>query len=239
MAIRSWKTLLSSSGGLAAVALLLAGVGTAAHHWPANARSAGPNETSRSVWACDRRKQVIVEGVRPDEKLSPKKAQQVADLLMDLMQFCDREITARVATDERITLSVEGTPYVQYVPGGPLPVQLVHSGVEHSRRDEAIWKAELDKMVAEGNRLFHSDELGSNGVACAMCHPNASNTHPETYPKFQTQLKKVALVRDMVNWCIENPLEGKPLPAGDPRMAALEAYILSQRTGTPLAAGKH
>jgi hypothetical protein len=23
-----------------------------------------------------------------------------------------------------------------------------------------------------------------------MCHPNASNTHPETDPKFQTQLKK-------------------------------------------------
>jgi len=93
--------------------------------------------------------------------------------------------------------------------------------------------------VSDGNRLFHSDEIGTNGIACAMCHPDASNTHPETYPKFQTQLKKVALLRDMVNWCIENPLEGKPLPADDPRMLAIEAYILAQRAGTPLAAGKH
>ena len=65
------------------------------------------------------------------------------------------------------------------------------------------------------------------------------NTHPETYPKFQTQLKKVALLRDMVNWCIINPLEGSELPENDPRMKALEAYILAQRAGQPLQAGKH
>jgi thiosulfate dehydrogenase len=240
MSIRSWKTVLSSSGGLAAAALALAMGGTAVHQWQSGAaQSAGPLETSRTVWACDRRKMVVVEGVAPDQKLPRAKAQQVADLLMDLMRFCDREVTARVAINERITLSVDGLPFLQYVPGGPLPIELAHNGIDHSRRDQAIWQAELDKLVGEGNRLFHSDELGSNGVACAMCHPNASNTHPETYPKFQTQLKKVVLTRDMVNWCIENPLEGKPLPAGDPRMAALEAYMLAQRTGVPLAIGKH
>ncbi len=72
-----------------------------------------------------------------------------------------------------------------------------------------------------------------------MCHPHGSNTHPETYPKFQTQLKKIALLLDMVNWCIENPMEGPPLAADDPRMIALEAYILSSRTGVPLEVGKH
>ena len=110
---------------------------------------------------------------------------------------------------------------------------------EPSKKELQIWKAELDKLVKEGDRLFHSDEIGTNGVACAMCHPNASNTHPETYPKFQTQLKKVALLRDMVNWCILNPLEGKELAENDPRMKALEAYILNSRSGTALAVGKH
>jgi len=43
----------------------------------------------------------------------------------------------------------------------------------------------------------------------------------------------------MVNWCIENPMEGPPLAADDPRMIALEAYILSSRTGVPLEVGKH
>ena len=46
-------------------------------------------------------------------------------------------------------------------------------------------------------------------------------------------------MRDMVNWCIENPLEGKVLEENDPRMKALEAYILAQRAGKKLEAGKH
>jgi hypothetical protein len=43
----------------------------------------------------------------------------------------------------------------------------------------------------------------------------------------------------MANWCIENPLEGKPLAHDDPRLVALEAYMLSRRAGTKLEAGKH
>jgi thiosulfate dehydrogenase len=205
---------------------------------PERATHADDRWASRTVWACDRRKAVIVEGVRADQKLPPAKAQQVADLLSDLMRFCSEEITARIAMDETLTVEANGRVHRDYVPGGPLPIVRASFG-EPTPREIQIWKLELDKLVAEGDRLFHSDEIGSNGVACAMCHPHASNTHPETYPKFQHQLKKVALLRDMVNWCIENPLEGKPLPADDPRMSALEAYILASRAGVPLAAGKH
>ena len=193
---------------------------------------------SRTVWACDRRKAVIVEGVRSDERMGPEKAQQVADLLMDLMRYCKEEITANISVDEVITVHANGQSFVNYIPGGELPIAKVSFG-NPTRREETIWKAELDKTIAEGDRLFHSDEIGANGVACAMCHPNASNTHPETYPKFQAQIKKVSLLRDMVNWCIENPLEGQPLAADDPRMLALEAYILAERAGTALEAGKH
>jgi thiosulfate dehydrogenase len=193
---------------------------------------------SRTVWACDQRKAVVVEGVRPDERMAPEKAQQVADLLMDLMRFCNEEITATIGVDQVITVRANGRVFENYVPGRDLPIVKASFG-EPTKREEQIWKAELDKVVKEGDRLFHSDEIGTNGVACAMCHPHASNTHPETYPKFQTQLKKVALLRDMVNWCILNPLEGKELAADDAKMVALEAYILAQRAGKPLAAGKH
>ncbi|KPJ70772.1 MAG: hypothetical protein AMK72_12565 [Planctomycetes bacterium SM23_25] len=72
-----------------------------------------------------------------------------------------------------------------------------------------------------------------------MCHPDAANTHPETYPKFQAQMGRAALLRDMINWCIEHPVRGKALAADDPRMRALEAYITAQRKGTPLNYGKH
>jgi cytochrome c len=72
-----------------------------------------------------------------------------------------------------------------------------------------------------------------------MCHPNASNTHPETYPKYQMQIKKVVLLREMINWCIENPMKGKPLPEDDARLKSVEAYILSERKGVAIEPGKH
>ncbi|WP_235894649.1 hypothetical protein [Candidatus Thermokryptus mobilis] len=42
-------------------------------------------------------------------------------------------------------------------------------------------------------------------------------------------MKKIALLRDMINWCIENPMEGKPLDESDPRLKAMEAYIIWAR----------
>jgi thiosulfate dehydrogenase len=43
----------------------------------------------------------------------------------------------------------------------------------------------------------------------------------------------------MMNRCILNPIEGPELADNDPRMHALEAYILAQRRGKALDAGKH
>ena len=109
---------------------------------------------------------------------------------------------------------------------------------EFKKSDLKQWNAAFVDVAVEGERLFHS-ALGTNKVSCDMCHPNAADTHPETYPKFQKQLGKVVALRDMINWCIENPLEGKALALDDPKMIALEAYITWERKGTPLDAGKH
>lgn len=115
-----------------------------------------------------------------------------------------------------------------------------HTYGAFSERDEAIWAASTQAFVEEGNRVFHDADLvgGTVGMSCDMCHPDASNTHPETYPKYQVQLGRVALLRDMINWCIENPVRGKPLADGDPKMRAMEAYIYAKRKGTPLEYGK-
>lgn len=44
----------------------------------------------------------------------------------------------------------------------------------------------------------------------------------------------VALLRDMINWCIEHPVRCKRLADDDPKMKALKAYILAQRKGVAL-----
>jgi thiosulfate dehydrogenase len=110
---------------------------------------------------------------------------------------------------------------------------------EFSQADADPWMQQFDQVAQEGRRLWTSPEIGSNGVVCAQCHPNAANTHPETYPKFQKQLGKVAEIREMINWCIRNPLEGQDLAANDPDMIAIQAYIAKERRGVPLAPGKH
>jgi thiosulfate dehydrogenase len=113
------------------------------------------------------------------------------------------------------------------------------SADEFTAADVEQWMAQFEDVAAEGRALWTSPKLGTNGVVCAQCHPNAANTHPETYPKFQTQLGRVVLLRDMINWCIDNPVRGKRLEPDDPKMRALEAYIMAQRSGTPMNYGKH
>ena len=110
---------------------------------------------------------------------------------------------------------------------------------EFTKKDLERWQKEYMTVVLKGRQLWTSPDLGTNGVACAQCHPNGANTHPETYPKFQQQLGRVITLREMINWCIRQPLEGKPLALDDPKMIALESYITYERRGVALAPGKH
>ena len=110
---------------------------------------------------------------------------------------------------------------------------------EFTEEDMKRWEQEFMSVVDEGEKLFHSSKLGANTVSCDQCHPNATNTHPETYPKFQKQIGKVVMLFEMINWCLQNPLEGKTLAADDPEMIALQAYITYERRGVKLEPGKH
>jgi thiosulfate dehydrogenase len=104
------------------------------------------------------------------------------------------------------------------------------------------------EQVKLGDALFHGDEaaekqmrtqLSKTGMACAMCHPFASDTHPHEFPKFQEQINKFSTLRDMINWCIEKPNEGVKLDPESDAMKALEAYITWSNKGSKLDAGRH
>jgi cytochrome c len=110
---------------------------------------------------------------------------------------------------------------------------------EFTAQDVAHWQDEYMSVVQKGRELWVSGDLGTNGVACAQCHPNGADTHPETYPKFQQQLGRVVALREMINWCLMNPLEGTPLDLDSPEMVAMEAYLAWERRGVELAPGKH
>jgi len=110
---------------------------------------------------------------------------------------------------------------------------------EFTAEDLQRWESEYLSVVQEGRGLWVSADLGTNGVACAQCHPNAANTHPETYPKFQQQLGRVVALRVMINWCWMNPFEVAALDLDSAEMVAIETYVHYERRGVALAPGKH
>ena len=104
------------------------------------------------------------------------------------------------------------------------------------------------EQVRNGDLLFHGDDatakrmgvtLSTTGMACAMCHPFASDTHPQAFPKFQVSMNKFATLRDMINWCIEKPTQGEKIDPDSDAMKALEAYIYWSNTGSVLVPGKY
>jgi thiosulfate dehydrogenase len=104
------------------------------------------------------------------------------------------------------------------------------------------------EQVKNGDLLFHGDAatakqmgvtLSTTGMACAMCHPFASDTHPQAFPKFQVSMNKFATLRDMINWCIEKPNQGEKIDPDSEAMKALEAYIYWSNSGSVLVPGKY
>jgi hypothetical protein len=225
---------------------------------------APPSPTGNVVVAlCDGETTAEIPGVREGETPTRAQAEDVAGRLMAawkeknprvawedgrLAQAEPREGAAAAAGDAAARRQAADAPGGATGGGaGGLPsggqgdLQRGHTYGAFTERDEKIWQIETEQFVREGHRVFHDANAfgGTIGVSCDMCHPDAANTHPETYPKFQVQIGRVALLRDMINWCIQNPTRGKPLAENDPRLKAMEAYILAQRKGTAIDYGKH
>ena len=117
----------------------------------------------------------------------------------------------------------------------------------HSAADMQAFDDAYMEVVKTGDALFHGggpqEELGitltKTGMACAMCHPFASDVHPHQFPKFQEQMSEVAGLREMINWCIEKPNEGVKIGIDSEAMIALEAYIMWSHKGTVIEPGTH
>jgi len=115
---------------------------------------------------------------------------------------------------------------------------------EQLKQYEQAFMAEVRK----GDLLFHGDaatieqmgvNLSSTGMACAMCHPMASDTHPGSFPKFQASVGKFSTLRDMINWCIEKPNQGERIDSDSEAMKALETYIYWSNSGSVLNTGQY
>lgn len=126
--------------------------------------------------------------------------------------------------------------------------QALAHGEPHNRIQLDAYEEAFMEQVRDGDLLFHGDPnteerlgvtLSETGMACAMCHPYASDTHPYEFPKWQEQMGELATLRDMINWCIEKPNQGVKIGVDSPAMKALEAYIYWSNRGSSLDPGRH
>ncbi len=219
-------------------------------------------DDSVEVELCDGVTKTEVRGLKPGQPMTHAQALAVTHSLMaewerkhpgEHWQMAQDTAAGQSDQDTEASPTASAAPEASAAPSGGKPVI---SGPGHKQspplqqgdtyasfngRDFKVWQANTERFVQQGKQVFHDANLlgGTIGVSCDMCHPDAANTHPETYPKYQVQLQRVALLRDMIEWCVENPVKGKTLDPNDPRLRALEAYILAQRKGVPLDYGKH
>ncbi|WP_455198583.1 c-type cytochrome [Kaarinaea lacus] len=121
------------------------------------------------------------------------------------------------------------------------------SGPAYSKEplDDVADFERLMDAVAYGDMLWHTGEggggkhkkLSTNGLGCANCHPDASATQPESWPKFQTNLGKVGTLREMINWCIQVVQNGTGYALDSKEMIAMEAYAHYMNRGARLNPG--
>lgn len=124
---------------------------------------------------------------------------------------------------------------------------LAHKEKHTAEQMQAFTDAFMEQ-VKIGDQLFHGDpdtekrlgvKLSNTGMACAMCHPYTSDTHPHEFPKYQEQMSEFATLRDMINWCIEKPNEGEKIDPNGAAMKAFEAYIYWSNRNSKLDPGRH
>jgi thiosulfate dehydrogenase len=98
---------------------------------------------------------------------------------------------------------------------------------------------ELLEVVNKGRDLWHGSNpsMSTNGLACGNCHPDAAASNPQTFPKWVPQLNAVAPMREMINWCIVHPQNGKALDVSSADMVALEAYAFYLYRGEKIQPG--
>jgi len=98
---------------------------------------------------------------------------------------------------------------------------------------------ELLDVVNHGRDLWHGSnpEMSTNGLACGNCHPDAAASNPQSFPKWVSEIGDVAPMREMINWCIVHPQNGKALDVSGKDMVALEAYAFYLYRGQKIEPG--
>ena len=137
-------------------------------------------------------------------------------------------------TQKRILSSLTVTLIVS----GLLVASIAEAKTPRTKKEIAKESKMLLAVVKQGDDIWHDPGLGTNGLACANCHPDGSAANPHTFPKYQSNLGKVGTLREMINWCATVVLNGPPIDFSSDKMIAMEAYATYTHRGVAIAPAK-
>ena len=69
-----------------------------------------------------------------------------------------------------------------------------------------------------GAKLFNSNALGSNGKRCSSCHPDGKGLQEIGYYDDE-------MLKEMINFCIRDALQGEMLKPDSTELNALLGYV--------------
>jgi len=124
-------------------------------------------------------------------------------------------------------------------------MQRIMVSMSERERMEYVTTAERDSL-GRGEELFTSMTLGTNGLACASCHPRGGTTGAQqemmpgmrmpipdlhgaaqTFPKFKVPNDAVITLAEMNNNCLVMFQRGTPLTLDSQDARDLAAYVSS------------
>lgn len=112
--------------------------------------------------------------------------------------------------------------------------------------------AELDKMIAEGQKNYAHNTFNGNGRVCESCHvgggkeagklpngkaiPSLANA-AAIFPRINQKSGKLVTLSDQVRNCAANALQGTPPEYGSEELNSLVTYITSLAQGKAIDMG--
>ncbi|MBI4681327.1 MAG: hypothetical protein HY753_09055 [Nitrospirae bacterium] len=90
-----------------------------------------------------------------------------------------------------------------------------------------------DKLMQMAEKLWADTKLGRSGLSCATCHPADGSGTPlrkEPFPRYIKMADDIVTLDQMINFCMLNPMNGKPIRWNSEKMTALAAYFQAHAT---------
>ena len=91
---------------------------------------------------------------------------------------------------------------------------------------------DMEKVEVYGEELWTDTKLGTSGLSCSSCHPNGKDLRKGSYPKSIKMAGDILTLDQMINFCMVNPMNAKPLSWNHQKMTAL-AYYVSTHSNDP------